>query len=211
MKKLFTIIFALFSVLVFTGWTSRYEIDFENGNFSDKMIFNFASQTSDNVDDEDFRKITKEDLINNGIYTLGNSKKYNTAVEEVDNESIITLSYKYKNKEFQYNNFLRSCFDEFNLKKKSKYYLINIKGSYKCDEYNFQRLYLKSDSELEVNNDGEEDEYVYWDIKEDDNDINITIYRNGYKAFIITLYVLLGIITFMIVYLLIKFYKSKKM
>jgi len=120
------------TILLLTGCSVEYNLDFQNENLNEKIIVDFG-----NITNAEFETIKKAPL-----YAISNAttqEKYNQSFEDKKGYKGI-YDYNYDLSNFNQSNFLIQCFDASGFVKKDNGYVLSTSTGFNCMVYEYMKI-----------------------------------------------------------------------
>ena len=179
MKKIIVILI----LLLLTGCTVKYNIEFEN----DKVNENFTVYV-----DNSSESVSIDYLTNNDFYAYINPEmiKYKKTIKKSNDITKFNYLYSYNIDEYKNSMALSSCFKAYNIIKEEDYYLFSTSTGVKCMTSdastiidNLDIVIVSNHKLIETNADEIHDYKYVWHINKDNYEsksVNLKLYQNKY-------------------------------
>lgn len=197
-------ILLLILILILTGCTSEYNINFDNDEIKENIVVTIPdSSIPIYTEEEREANIAPDDpvtpFIENDQYPFLNNEeiKYKKNVDKKGDITTVTLDYTYTHDSFQKARTFKSCFEEPYYEENKDSYTLNFSGNFYCLYGDELKINLKTNNEVLENNADEVKGNVYTWIVNRDNyqklNINIEISKKA-RVFKPVAMIILGII-----------------
>lgn len=211
MKSKFKIII-LFIILFLTGCTGsgEYNLTIDKDKVSENIKITVPNDNfqNDSLDGYPIELEFEEDY-----YALKDQKIfYNKKVEDTKTDKIMYLDYTYNINDYEYSNFLNSCFEDLDYENTANYMTIDATNFLNCMNGDEITINIKTDLKVLKNNADIINDNIYtWNINKNNfvsKNIMIKISKKEFPYLLLLMSLSFILLTFIIIILFLK--KSKK-
>ncbi len=194
------------SILFCCGWKAQYNLEINNGDFSEKILFTFDENIYsklEKIKKDDDGEYIERSLVYGDIFAVNDEKKlYKKEINSAD-ISTVKLSYTYTFAEFNNSKYINNCFSNFYTEETSKYYYVKAYGKFNCLSKGIEEINIKTNNKIEVNSNATKNSNnsYTWKLNNDLNNIEFKIFKeknNNVKYLIYSSTILLIVLVILI-------------
>ena len=203
-------------LILLSGCTVNYNVEFVNGEFKEAIEFN--------VNSEEYTATDLREMDLYAVYDTNEQILYDKNISENNGLVTGTFSYDYKGVDYNNSRVFRQCYDVYGVREDEEYYYIKTNGEFKCMIVDYisadeVRINFKTNHEVVDHNadmvDGNTYTWIVNAANASDKPINITISKHdinsgGFKLNTLTIAFIIVILVAIIGYLVFSFIAKEK-